>query len=369
MKLSCVQSKLNRGLTLAGRLVGIRTTLPILNNILLEAVKGRLTITSTDLEIGITATIGVKIIKEGKITIPSRLLCDFVAVNKDKKINLILKNQTLTLKSKHSLAHIKGMAAEEFPLIPKVKGKEVLKLNSEDFLKAINQVIIAAAVDDTRPVLCGVYFKIEDNKLKLVATDSYRLAEKTINIINEPDQDHSFIIPLKTMQELSRIISVLDPGEISIKLNENQISFSMLGVEIISRLVEGEFPEYEQIIPKEYKTKASLQSQDFNRILKMVGLFAQESANGVELNFDNKGEVKVLATTNQIGDNKSTLTSPVAGESNKIAFNAKFITDALAVLGDKDVDFEMTGKFNPGVLKPKDDKNFLYVIMPLKTEE
>jgi len=369
MKLSCAQSKLNKGLTLAGRLVGTRTTLPILNNILLEASKGRLIITSTDLEIGITAIIGAKIIKEGKITIPSRLLCDFVAVSNDKKINLSLKNKTLTLKSKHSLAHIKGMSAEEFPLIPKVKGKEVLVLNSDDFLKAINQVIIAAATDDTRPVLCGVYFKIENKKLKLVATDSYRLAEKNINIKNEPEQDNNFIVPLKTMQELVRIISTLEPGDISIKLNESQISFNLLGVEIISRLVEGEFPEYEQIIPKEHKTRASLRSQDFNRTLKMVGLFAQDSGSGIELNFDNKGEVRVLATSNQVGDNKSKINSLVVGDNNKIAFNAKFITDVLSVLGDKDIDFEMTGKFSPGVLKSKEDKDFLYVIMPLKTEE
>lgn len=370
MKLSCVQEKLNKGLTLAGRLVGLKTTLPVLNNVLLEAKQGKLIITSTDLEIAIKAIIGAKVIKEGRITIPSRLLCDFVSVNKDKKIKIYLKDNILTIKSKHSIAHIRGINASEFPLIPKIKEEQKITISSSDLLDALNKVIVAAANDDTRPVLCGICFKKKGDELKLIATDSYRLAEKKIiNNSFAKIQDFSFIVPLKTAQEVARILSILEPGTASIYFSDNQIAFQMVGVEIISRLVEGEFPEYEQIIPKEYATKVELKSKEFSSTIKMVNLFAEDSANSIELNFDKMGMVKVAATSNQIGDNKSTLAGTVEGKDNKIAFNAKFIIDALNVLGgEENVDFEMTGHLNPGIIKSNKDKNYLYVIMPLKTD-
>lgn len=370
MKLSCLQEKLNKGLTLAGRIVGLKTTLPVLNNVLIEVKQGKLIITSTDLEIATQAIIGAKIIKGGKITIPARLLSDFVAANRDKKIKIFLKNNTLTVKSKHSLAHIKGIDASEFPLIPKIKEEPKISIPSSVLLSALNKVIIAAATDDTRPALSGVCFKKKSDELKLIATDGYRLAEKKIkdNTLSKID-DFIFIVPLKTCQEIIRIISILEPNPISIKFNENQIAFIMVGVEITSRLVEGEFPEYEQIIPKEYATRAGLRSQEFANTIKMVNLFAEGAANSVELNFDKKGKVLVEATSNQIGDNKSSLPGAVEGKDNKIAFNAKFIIDALNVLGgEEEVDFEMTGRLNPGLIRSKKDKDYLYVIMPLKTD-
>lgn len=370
MKLSCVQEKLNKGLTLAGRLVGIKTSLPVLNNVLLEAKEGKLIITSTDLEIAIRAIIGVKVIKEGKITIPSRLLCDFVAVNKDKKIRITLKDNILNIKSKHSVAHIRGIDASEFPLIPKIKEEPKILISSSDLLNALNKVIIAAAIDDTRPVLNGACFKKKGVELKIIATDSYRLAEKKIKDENFGKvEDFTFIVPLKTAQEVVRILSILEPMTVAVRFNENQIAFNMVGVEVISRLVEGEFPEYEQIIPKEHQTKVALKSREFSNTIKMVNLFAEDSANSIQLNFDKVGLVKIEATSNQLGDNKSTLSGNVLGKDNKIAFNAKFIIDVLNVLGgEQDINFEMTGYLNPGVIKPTKDKDYLYVIMPLRTD-
>lgn len=370
MKLSCVQEKLNRGLALAGRLVGLKATLPVLNNLLLEAKDGKLIITSTDLEIAIRAIIGAKVIKEGKITIPSRLLSDFVAANKDKKIRINLKNNTLTLKSKHSLAHIRGIDAAEFPLIPKIKEKPKIMIKSHELLAALSKVIIAAATDDTRPALTGVCFKKQGDELKLVATDSYRLAEKKIKEHSLAlVEDFVFILPLKTAQEIVRILSILEPMSVAIKFNENQIAFNLVGVEVTSRLTEGEFPEYEQIIPKESQTKVELKPKEFFDTIKMVNLFAEDAANSVGLNFDKAGKVLVEATSNQIGDNKSTLAGLVSGKDNQIAFNAKFIIDALNVLsGEEKIGFEMTGHLNPGIIRSIKDKDYLYVIMPLKTD-
>ncbi|MBU2595714.1 DNA polymerase III subunit beta [Patescibacteria group bacterium] len=371
MKLSCIQEKLNKGLTLAGRLVGLKATLPVLNNILIEAKEGKLIITSTNLEIAIKSIIGAKILKKGSITVPSRLLSDFVAKNQDKKIKFNLKENILTIKSRHSLAHIRGIEASEFPLIPKIKEAPKISIKSGDLLSALNKVMVAAAIDDNRPVLAGVCFKKKDNELKLVATDSYRLAEKKIKDESFLKiDDFTFIVPLKTSQEVARVLSILDPGMVLIKFNENQIAFQMVGVEIISRLVEGEFPEYEQIIPKDYETRAELTPRQFSNTIKMVNLFAEDSANSVQLNFGQKGQVRVEATSNQIGDNKTTLKGKIQGKNNKIAFNAKFIIDGLAVLaGEEKVGFEMTGQFNPGVIRPNKDKDYLYVIMPLKTDK
>jgi len=370
MKLSCIKEKFNKGLALTGRLTNLKTTLPVLNNILLKAKNGKLTIISTDLEIAVKSNIGAKVLKEGSITVPARLLSDFMAKNQDKKIKISLKENILTIKSRHSLAHIRGIKASEFPLIPKIKKGPKISIKSSDLLNSLNKVIVAAAIDDTRPVLAGVCFKKKGNELKLVATDSYRLAEKKIKSESfSKIPDFTFIVPLKTSQELSRVLSILDPGMVLIKFNENQVAFQMVGVEIVSRLVEGEFPEYEQIIPKNFETRAELAPRQFSNTIKMVNLFAEDSANSIQLNFDQNGEVRVEATSNQIGDNKTTLRGKIQGKDNAIAFNAKFIIDGLAVLSQEEgVGFEMTGKYNPGVLRPDKDKDYLYVIMPLKTD-
>lgn len=370
MKLSCVQQKLNRGLSLAGRLVGTKTTLPVLNNVLLKAEKGKLVITSTDLEIAIISKIGAKVEKEGQITIPSRVLSDFVAANKDKKINLTLKENSLTLKSKHSQAHVRGIGADEFPLIPKVKGKTTFKLESGELLETLNQTVIAAATDDARPNLCGVYTKIKGKQLLLVATDSYRLAEKKIALKQtESVEEKDFIVPLKAVHEVQRILGSVEPARVKVRVNENQLAITLPGVEIISRLVEGEFPKYQQIIPDRFETKTSLNAGEFGDLVKIASVFAREAANNVQLNLESKGEVAVNATSDQVGDNRSKLKAEVKGKSNKIAFNAKYVSDVLAVLGDQEIDLEMTGSLNPGVVRPKKDKNYLYVIMPLRTDE
>ena len=370
MKLSCLQQKLNKGLSLAGRLVGTKTTLPVLNNVLLKAQKGKLIITSTDLETAITAKIGAKVEKEGQITVPARVLSDFVAANKDKKINLTLKENILTLKSKHSQAHVRGIGAGEFPLIPKVKGKTTFNLESGELLEGSNKVGIASATDDARPNLCGVYFKIKGKELNLVATDSYRLAEKKIILKQkESSNEKDFIMPLKAVHETLRILGSTEPARVKIKVNENQVALVLPGAELTSRLVEGEFPSYEQIIPQRFETKTSLNSNEFGDLVKIASVFAREAANNVELNFEKKGEVAVNAASDQVGDNRSKLKSEVEGKSNKIAFNAKYVSDVLGVLGDQEIDLEMTGSLNPGVVRPKNDKNYLYVIMPLRMDE
>jgi len=368
MKLSCTQKNLERGLQIVGRAISSKTSLPILNNILFEVDKDKFKLSATDLEIGIKTKIGAKIFKKGKITVPAKVVLDFVAGNHDKNINLSLKEKKVLLKSKRYKAQINGISASEFPLIPKIEKKKTTILPLKKFYQALLKSIFAVSLDETRPVLAGLYFNLSGGILSLVATDSYRLAEKRIKI--NQDEEFSFIVPLKTCQEIQRIIpySSLD-GEIKICLSENQVSFQIDSTEITSRLIEGEFPDYQQIIPKNYQTRVKLEREEFLDIVKVISYFAKETANNVKIKTDPSGLVSVYSASSQIGDSQAKMEALVEGKGGEISFNAKFLTDVLSALDDEEIFFEMSGKYNPGVIRSSKDKNYVYIIMPLKTDE
>jgi DNA polymerase-3 subunit beta len=368
MKLSCTQEKLNKALNIVNRIVSPRGTLPVLNNILVKTDNGQLRFSATDLEIGINTWIGAKIDEEGAITIPSRLMSDFVNTNNDETIKLEQKDTTLSLKSAKYEANIKGIEAGEFPLIPDVKKDPQIELNSKDLKVAIDQVAFSAATDETRPVLTGVLLKAKDNELKLVATDSYRLAEKTIKLEKKVSEEINIIIPQRTMHELSRIISSYE-SKVEIRIGENQIQFNFDEIQLVSRLLEGSFPDYDQIIPKKSETKTTLAITDFANSIKMASYFARESANNIKLRINNDKNMEVVAVSPQVGDNVSRVNSKTVGKDIEIAFNAKFILDALNVIKSKDVILETTDKTRAGVIRPIKDEGYLYLIMPLRVEE
>ena len=368
MKLSCTQEKLNKALNIVNRIVSPRGTLPVLNNILIKTDKGQLKFAATDLEIGINTWIGAKIDEEGAITIPSRLMSDFVSTNNDETINLEQKDTTLFLKSAKYQANIKGIEAGEFPLIPDVKKDPVIELGAKELKEAIDQVAFSAAVDETRPVLTGVLLKAKDTILKLVATDSYRLAEKTINLEKKVPSEISVIIPQRTMHELSRIISSYD-SKVEIRIGENQIQFNFDEIQLVSRLLEGNFPDYEQIIPNKSETKTTVTIDDFANSIKMASFFARESANNIRLKISNEKNMEVIAVSPQVGDNISKVSAKTVGKDIEIAFNAKFILDALNVIKSKDIILETTDKTRAGVIRPIKEEGYLYLIMPLRVEE
>jgi len=368
MKLSCTQEKLNKGLNIVSRIVSPRGTLPVLNNILLQTDKGRLRISATDLEIGINTWIGAKVENDGAITIPSRLITDFVSTNNDEAINMELKETTLNLKSDKYKANIKGIESSEFPLIPEVKKDSLAEIKSNDLKEAVNQVVFASAIDETRPVLTGILLNIQNNILKLVATDSYRLAEKTIILEHKVKEEINVIIPNRTMNELGRILSD-DNEKVELKIGENQIHFSLGDTQIISRLIEGSFPDYKQIIPKKSETKIVLNVADFTNAIKMASFFARESANNIKLKTSGVTKIEVLAVSPQIGDNISTLDAKIEGKEVEIAFNAKFVLDVLNTIKEEEIILETIDKSSPGVIRPVKEKNYLYLIMPLRVEE
>ena len=368
MKVSCTQENFSKGLSIVSRSVGTRATLPVLNNILIQTDKGGLKLSATDLEIGIHTWIGAKVDAEGGITVPARLLQDYINNNTDKTIELTLTESVLKLESDHFKANIKGIEASEFPLIPEVKKTVEIEVPSAELANGINKTVIATAMDESRPVLAGVYFYSTGADMKMVATDSYRLAEKTIKLAKKPEKDFKFIVPSRTMAELSRI--VVNSGEkVKILPGENQVEFVLENTILVSRLVEGAFPDYAQIIPKENKTSAEMVSGQFHNAIKMASLFARESANNIKLKITAPNKLEVLANSSQIGDNVSEVPAVVKGENIEIAFNAKFILDCLAVIGSEKVTVNLNGNMVAGILRANSDANYLYVIMPLRIEE
>ena len=368
MKVSCTQENLSRGLGIVSHMVGTRTTLPVLNNILLKTEKGRLKLAATDLEIGISTWIGGKVLKEGAVTCPARLISEFTTTNTDKTINLELKDATLNLVSEHFKANIKGIEASEFPLIPEVKGGAVLEVGAQDLKDTIIKTVFACAIDETRPVLAGVYVMVAGGKIKMVATDSYRLAEKTLNLLSKGASSTNFIVPARTMAEIARLIDE-SIEKVIIKVGENQVEFKLGPTEIVSRLIEGSFPDYEQIIPTNIKTKLELPTSNFANAIKMASFFARESANNVKINIKKPKSIQVSAVSPQIGDNTSDLEGSFTGDELEIAFNAKFVLDCLQVINIDKVDLELAGPLAPGLIRPTKDKNYLYIIMPLRMEE
>jgi DNA polymerase-3 subunit beta len=363
MKISCTQENLSKGLSIVSRMATTRATLPILANVLLAVDKGRLKLAATDLEIGITTWIGAKIEEEGGLTIPARTFADFVANNTDKTIDLSLKETDLHLKSEHYKANIKGMEASEYPLIPEIKGSPVCEIPGLLLKEAISQTVFASSSDESRPVLGGINFRFAKNELKLVATDSYRLAEKTLKNI-KTSLESDIIVPSRTINELSRILNVNQA--VKIFINESQILFDLGETHLISRLIEGSFPAYQQIIPDSYQTKATVNTNELASALKMASLFAKESANNIKLRLK-KGSLEIIAVSQQVGDNTANIPAATDGKEIEIAFNARFILDALNAAGTLEIILELNDitERKPSALKPVETKDYTYIIMPL----
>jgi len=368
MKLSCTQENLNKGLLIVSRMARPQATLPVLSNILLTTQEGRLKISATDLEIGITCYIGAKIEKEGSITVPARLLNEYVTMNNDKKIDLSVVDNTLVLESERFKTKIKGIDASEFPLIPKVTEKPLVTFSPQNLKEAISQVLIAPSLDETRPVLTGVCLRIGKKEAKLVATDSFRLAEKTLELEKEIEGKKEVIIPSKTLAEVSRIISLINPSSVSFAISANQVLIVLDDIQVISRIIEGSFPDYESIIPKEVGTESVLEVAVFQNALKIAQLFARETGNNVKLKLT-KDKIIIEAVSPLIGENRSSVLATTQGPDAEITFNVKFLLDVLSVISSPKISLGVTGKISPGIIRPFGRKDYLYLIMPLQTEE
>lgn len=370
MNVRITQENLARALNVTGRIVGSRTSLPVLGNVLLSTDSNRLKISATNLEIGITNWIGCKVEQEGSITVPAKLLTEFVSnLPAGKNLDLETTDANLSITTPNYTSHINGISADEFPATPEVASKPILTLSSELMKEAISQVVVAAAPDESRPVLAGVYMYIDDGQLILVSTDSFRLAEYRLPLPKQvKETELQAIIPTRTMQELVRILGESD-GEVSMYIADNQVMFQVDDIELVSRLIEGKFPPYQQIIPTSEETRATLATSDFSRVTKMAHLFARENGGNIRIEVQAEGELRILSSAAQIGDNTSSAPCEVAGDDNEISLNASYLTDALAAIKTKQVSLSMNGKRDAIVVRPQgnDAPDYLHIIMPVRT--
>lgn len=375
MKIQILQENLNKGLTIASRTISTKAQLPILGNVLLKTDKNRLLISATNLETGVSLWLGAKVEKEGDITIPAKILAEIVATLPAGKIDLEIKDSSIALSADGYSASINGIAASEFPKLPTYAADSLLSLPTDKLLEAINQVAFAAATDEGRPVLTGVLFKLEGKSLSLVATDGYRLSLKTIELDEPVKENISLLLPAKTLLEVSRLLTE-EKGDsqkmtqMGFTKEQNQVVFVFPELELYSRVIEGEFPDYQKIIPANLNTKVFLDKESFNRAVKLVSIFARDSANIIKFKI-NKTDLEMSANSPQVGENKNSLEAKVEGETGEIAFNYRFLQGFLGAVTASEISLEISGSLNPGVFKITGDNTFLHIIMPvrLQTEE
>ncbi len=367
MKLFCSRNDLDYAINIVSKAISPNNTLPVLNNILIKAEGKKLYFSSTNLEIAISCSIEADVRSEGSITVPAKLIGSYVSLLTDEKVELgVSEGLCLSVNSSSSSTKIKCISSDEFPLIPKIeKGQEII-LSVNDLHESLTEVVFAASLNTSRPVLSGVFLFSSDNNLKLVATDSYRLAEKVVVTIKKPTEPVSCIIPARTMLELAKIISKAQGKEVKINISKNQVLFTVDGVELISRLIEGKFPDYDKIIPKEHKTKIEVSVEDLSLVLKRVSLFARENNNSIKLSATNDGKLTISSEETKVGEEKAEVSIHMDGENNKISLNAQYLLDVLTYITDDKVSILINDKTSPAVIKPVKEDDYVYIIMPLK---
>jgi DNA polymerase-3 subunit beta len=373
MKLSCLQENLTWGLGIVGRAVATRTTLPITSNILLETDQSRLKLVATNLEMAISCWIGAKVEEEGMITVPAKLLTEFINSLPKDKVDLTMspKTKTLSVRCARYEARISGLDAKDFPPIPAVEHGISTTIEVEALRQAISQVVFAAASEESRPVLTGVDAKFDGSLLTIAAADGFRLAVYKLTVAKPVGQKIEVIIPARTLAELNRLAADQEePVEINVNPNKNQILFRLKNIELVSQLIQGTFPQYEQLIPQSTTTKATVDVAEFLRATKTAAIFARDGTGIVRLIVTPGGELTpgkmtISARSEEIGDDIGEIDAIVQGGEAKIAFNGKYLTDVLNVLKEAQVSLETTSPSSPGVIKPVGSDNYVHVVMPM----
>jgi DNA polymerase III subunit beta len=370
VKLSVMQENLARGLSVVSRAVSTRSTLPVLANVLLKTEDAGLKLTATNLEIGITYWVPGKIDSDGATTVPAKLLTDYVnALQGGEKVDLELTSgQTLHLRAGRFESHIKGIDADEFPAIQTAGDRPTTRIAQNVLRQALEETAFAAASDEARPILTGVLARFEGDTLTLAAADNYRIAVKTIPILDAVPET-SVVIPARALNELVRILSDVDqPIEIVLAQARNQILFHLEGIDLVSRLIDGQFPNYQQVLPQSHTTRAVLDREELLRAVRPAALIAHESANIVKLQIESNGHAGITVSANaEVGDHVGQVEAAVEGDGTTIAFNARYLADVLTNVDAEQFALELNGPLSPGVFKPIGDDRYVHVVMPVRT--
>lgn len=367
MKFLCTQFDLNEALNIVCKAVIPNSTLPVLNNILIKAEGDNVYFSSTNLEIAIKCFIKADVRSEGSITIPAKLISGYISFLKDKNVEVaLIDGNTILISSKSSQTKIKGINSNEFPSIPNVPKENYFKVPVLDINSAILQTVFSVSMNTSRPVLSGILFDIDKDTLKIVATDSYRLAEKTILLKEKTSICVQSIIPSRTITELGRIVSRIKSSDVEINITKNQALFRIGNVELISRLIEGKFPDYKKIIPKSCKTSVDVKTEDFATVVKRVSLFVKEDSNNINIAVTNDGKILVSTGETRVGEEHAEIDAVVHGDNNKITLKVHYIIDILTFIQSEKVVFSIDDQLSPAVFRPLGAKDYVYIIMPIR---
>jgi DNA polymerase-3 subunit beta len=376
MQLSCLQENLSQGLSVVQRAVATRATLPITQNVLLATDNSRLKLAATNLEIAISTWIGAQVEGEGEVTIPARLLTDFVGSLPAERIDVTKSDETasIELKCARSEAHINGQSAEDFPPIPTVEDGVIGRVDPSVLREAISRVAFAAATEDSRPVLTGIKVEISGEGFTFAAADGFRLAVYEGKLMEPISEEVSFIVPARALQEVDRLIGgQSEPVEFTVTPEKSQALFRLDNVEIVSQLVQGTFPNFRQLIPEQHGTRVVVNQGTFQGAARTASHFARDGSGIIRLNMtvgddDERGKISVSARAEEMGDYSGEVDAQVEGEDSKIAFNSKYLSEVLEVLGDGEVALETTEASSPGVIRPATDtegSKYTHVVMPM----
>lgn len=363
MKLSILQQDLWPALQAVSRSCGVRSQLPVLGNILLQTEGGRLKLAATNLEIGVVKTVRVEIEEEGEITVPAKTFVEMVGNLTNEKLDISTSAEQIQITTPTFSSQLNGISAAEFPTIP-LTGKQSIFINPQQLVKALPQIVFAAATEDGRPILTGILTEIKEKKLQLVATDGYRLAHKSMPV--EESSAFKALVPRKTLEEIMRLVSEEegDQLEVSTSADQNQIIFKFGNTMVSSRLIEGNFPAWEKIIPTEVKSRLILDRGEVLKAVKLASVFARTDANIIKLkNLSDK--IILTSEAKELGSQKKEVEASSEGEEMEIAFNAKFLQDAFSSFNASQATLELSGSLSAALLKPIGEDGLEYIIMPV----
>lgn len=364
MKLVCTKDNLKKGLFAVSRVVGSGNPLQVLNNILVKTDQGRIKLSSTNLEIGVNTWVGGKIEEEGALTVPARLINEYINNLPSEKVTLESRdNSTLSLESENYHTSIKGLSHEDFPLIPQVTEEPFAKIDSTELKNALAETFWASAANETQPEISGIFMAFEEDKLRIAGTDRYRLAERTAALLEPARGIKEVIIPARTISELYKILTA-GKGQVEIYFSESQVLFKFDETELISRLIDGSYPDYRQIIPKSFKTEAEVSRDELIHAIKAASLFAPDS-NNVTLAVKGQGII-LTASSMASGENTTQLPAKVSGGDNAAVFNYRYLLDCLNNLSEPTVQFKMINDASPAAIVPGARTNYVYIVMPIK---
>ena len=367
MKFSCTQENLARGLSVVTHVAGKNVNLPVLSNVLIKAEGGVIRLLTTNLEIAVNTLIRGKVEKEGQFTVQAKLLGDYVTLLPKERVDVELRDKELYISCGSQHTSLRGSSAEEFPLVPEFEKKGKYVVGAIEFKIALSQSLFAVATDETRPEISGLLFRFSDKDLVLVGTDSYRLAERRLGLQLSAGT-HEVIVPYRSLAEIARII-VEDEETVAIYWSENQLMFVCGETELTTRVIEGHYPDYQQIIPKNHHTRGVVDVEEFMNLVKTAGLFSRSGVHDIRLEFyPAKKEIVIQSQNSQVGENRSVLKSEdLSGTENTITFNYRYLVEGLSSMRSDKVALELIDDANPGVVRPLEkEKEYLYMVMPIK---